>query len=218
MTWPFFQAGRDSKPAKPEEQEVRVDTKRRMKKQWNDWGGTRSAQQVEGLSKEGRKRPSAFDGEQKAYKKEEESISNEKTSFASILFKAIAEFYTEKELEGEEREAPTRDKPKVAKPSPGLWRGPVVKLKGRHGHQHRGKPAWHWEPAQEHLTGMSEQILVLFQRRDRRHIRRKYIPLGILKWMVELQVVCNKEAKIPPKCHLYKLCYFDVCTALLRSC
>lgn len=47
---------------------------------------------MEGLAKEGRQRTSAFVEEWKAWKKGEENTSSEKASFASILFKTIAEF------------------------------------------------------------------------------------------------------------------------------
>lgn len=47
---------------------------------------------MEGLAEEGRQRTSAFAGGWKACKKGEESTNNEKTSFARLLFKAIAEF------------------------------------------------------------------------------------------------------------------------------
>ena len=102
--------------------------------------------------------------------------------------KQLLSSYTGRELQGEKRELP-RDEPKLAKTSLGLWRGTAVKLKGLHGYQHTrttgSQPGFKLcistKPAQEHLRGMSEQILVLFQQRDRRHIRRKYIPLNILK-------------------------------------
>ena len=143
---------------------------------------------MKGLAEEGRRRTSAFAGEQKACKKGEESTSNEKTSLPVSSSKQLLSSYTGRELQGEKRELP-RDEPKLAKTSLGLWRGTAVKLKGPHGYQRTRttgsqpgvKLCISTKPAQEHIRGMSEQILVLFQQRDRRHIRRKYIPLNILK-------------------------------------
>lgn len=91
----FFHAGRGSDElmllVKPEEWDVRVDTKRRDKKalKWSEIIHNHRASG--GVSKESRQRTSAFAGEWKACKKGEECTSNEKASFASILFKTIPE-------------------------------------------------------------------------------------------------------------------------------
>lgn len=61
---------------------------------------------MEGLAKEGRRRTSAFARERKACKKGKESTSNEKTSFASLLFKAIAEFLHRERTGGTKKGTP----------------------------------------------------------------------------------------------------------------
>lgn len=115
----------------------------------------------------------------------EKRVQVMKKTFVSLLFKAIAKFLHRERTGRREKGTLT----KLSKTSVGLWRGTAVKLRGPHGHQPTrtmGKQPGvelciSTKPAQEHLTGISEQILILFQQRDRRHIRRKYIPLNILK-------------------------------------
>lgn len=211
--------------AKPEEQEVRVDTKRRDERAVKWLRGCMISRASGGVSRRWQAKTFCLCWRTEGLSEGRREHRQRKKLFLPVFAsKRLLSSYTGRGLEGEKRESP-RDKPKLAETSLGLWKGTAVKLRGRRGNQPTrttgNQPGAELcistEPAQEHLTGMSEQVFLLFQQQDRRHIRRKYIPLNILKWMLEWRLVCNKEANIPTKCQLYKLCYFDVCTALLTS-
>lgn len=121
--------------AKPEEQEVRVDTKRRDERAVKWLREYMISRASGGVSRRRQAKNFCLCWRTEGFQEgRREHRQWKKTFFASLRFKAIAEFL-HRERTGRRKKGIPRDKPKLAETSLGLWKGTAVKLRGRRGNQ-----------------------------------------------------------------------------------